>query len=437
MTAPAPGVEVGALIDSRPLSRVQIRIMVFCGLVMLLDGYDVQVMALAVPSVSAMLHARPSDFSLALSASLIGLGLGAAFIAPFGDRLGRRPVMVGALALCGLATLGTALSHGIGDFVFWRLLTGLGIGGSIANATALTSEYMPSARRTWLVCVMYCNIALGGFFAGLLAPLVLDHSDWRGLFLLGGAGTVAAAALVWAFVPESLKFLIARKPGHRRIAAVLASLAPGTDPASVYVAPETARRRRLWDLLGAEYRTRTLLLWLIYTGTAFIIFVLTSWLPTLLGKAGWPRNEALVGSVLFQLGGVAGSLLLSLLVDRGRVRLALGLGYALCAGALAVLVLSPPTFVVWAPLMLLIGVGISGAQCVVVAIAAAFYPLAIRATGVGWAVTVARLGAVSAPLVGGALVQLISPVQLLALLIVPALICAVAATRVRQAWLFN
>jgi len=429
-----PPVEIGDLIDARPLTRLQIQVAVLCGLVVFFDGYDVQVMALAVPSVSETWGAAASSFGVALSASLLGIGLGSGLIGPFGDRIGRRPVIVGGLLLAGLATLATTLSHTLLDFTVWRLLTGLGIGASIVNAAAHTSEYMPARRRAWLVTVMYCNVALGAFFAGLWAPTVLRVSDWRGLFLLGGAGTLAVCALAWALLPESLKFLVARRPGDPRIGGLLARLAPEVEPGSVFAAPRTAKKRSLMDLVNADYRARTAVLWTLYALNIFVIYVLVSWLPTLLRRAGWPTDEALIGSVLFQLGGVAGGLVLSSFIDRGRMRGALIVGYATCAVALAAIAFTPSTFLIWGALMLAVGAGISGAQFVLIALAAEFYPLTIRATGVGWAVTVGRVGAVAAPLVGGAVLPLVTPVHGLTLLMVPALACAACAVLVRREW---
>ncbi len=435
MTDAARGsVDIGRLIDERPLSRLQIQVAVLCGMVVFFDGYDVQVMALAIPSVSETWGAAASSFGIALSASFLGIGLGSGLIAPFGDRIGRRPVIVGGLVIGGLATLATATAHTLMDFTFWRLLTGLGIGASIANAAAHTSEYMPARRRAWLVTVMYCNVALGAFFAGLWAPAVLKVSDWRGLFLLGGVGTLAVCVLVWALLPESLKFLVARRPEDRRIAGLLARLAPGVAPGSVFAAPALTKKRSVLDLVSADYRARTTVLWTLYALNIFVIYVLVSWLPTLLRREGWPTDEALVGAVLFQLGGVAGGLVLSSFIDRGRMRGALIAGYVTCAVALAAIAFTPSTFLVWGALMLAVGAGISGAQFVLIALAAEFYPLTIRATGVGWAVTVGRVGAVAAPLVGGAVLPLVTPAHGLTLLMVPTLICAACAALVQRAW---
>ncbi len=229
--------------------------------------------------------------------------------------------------------------------------------------------------------------------------------------------------------------MMARRRADPRIARTLLQIAPGVDPETVDVAPDQARRRRVFDLLSRDYRLRTALLWTVYIFTSFIIYVLTSWLPTMLGQQGWKRDDALVGGVLFQLGSVCGSFFLSMFVDGGRVRGTLIAGYALCAAGLVGLMVIPSSFTTWAPLMLAVGAGVGGSQCILVALGAAFYPLAIRATGVGWAVMVGRVGSISAPLIGGALIQHFTPVETLGMLIIPAAVCICGSYFMRREWL--
>ena len=371
--------EVSQLIDERKVGGFHVGLMVLCAMLLLFDGYDLQVMALAVPSVADAWHVAPSRFGFALSTSLIGMGLGAGFIAPLGDKLGRKPLILFSICLAGGSTLVTAFADSFDHFAFWRLMTGIGMGAFIANVTALLSDYMPARKRTVLVAIAYSGVALGAFFAGLVAPMLLKVTDWRGLFTFGGVATLVAAAIFALLGPESLKFLVARKPGSPRIAAVLARFAPGVDASTVTIAPEVARKASVTDLLAREFRARTLLLWGIYIFNIFIIFMLTSWLPTLLKSAGWPTDQALTGSVLFQLGGVAGGVSLATQVDGGRPNIGLTLGYLLCAIGLAGLLIVPSSFGNWAGLMLLVGFGISGTQNLLVALAAAFYPVTLRA----------------------------------------------------------
>jgi AAHS family 4-hydroxybenzoate transporter-like MFS transporter len=427
--------DVGEIIDARPVGWFHVGLMLLCSTVLLFDGYDLQVMALAVPSVAEAWNAPPSRFGFALSTSLIGMGVGAALLAPLGDRFGRKIMVVGGMVIAGGGTLITAFADSFDHFALWRFVTGVGMGALIANVTALLTEYMPARKRTILVTLSYSAVALGGFFAGLVAPALLKVTDWRGLFLFGGGTSLAAAALFALAAPESLKFMVAKRPGSARLAKTMARFAPGVDAAALTISADSVRKGRIVDLLSKELRPRTLTLWGIYVFNIFIIFMLTSWLPTLLKSAGWPTDQALTGSVLFQLGGVAGSVALATQVDKGRPNIALVVGYLLCAAGLTGLVFTPSTFGNWAGLMLLVGFGISGAQSLLVALAAAFYPVTLRATGVGGALLVGRVGAISAPLLGGVIIQHYSPVGALGLMIIPALICASGSLLVRKGWL--
>jgi AAHS family 4-hydroxybenzoate transporter-like MFS transporter len=427
--------DVGEIIDARPVGAFHIGLMCLCSMILLFDGYDLQVMSLAVPSVAEAWNAPPSRFGFALSASLIGMGVGAALLAPLGDRLGRKPLVVGGMIIAGGGTLVTAMADSFDHFALWRFVTGIGMGALIANVTALLTEYMPARKRTILVTLSYSAVALGGFFAGLVAPALLKVSDWRGLFVFGGATSLAAAAVFALAAPESLKFLVAKRPGSPALTRVLRRFAPGVGAEGLTISADSVRKGRIVDLLSRELRPRTLTLWGIYVFNIFVIFMLTSWLPTLLRSAGWPTDQALTGAVLFQLGGVAGSVALASQVDRGRPNVALIIGYLLCAAGLAGLIFTPSTFGNWAGLMLLVGFGISGAQSLLVALAAAFYPVTLRAAGVGGALLVGRVGAISAPLLGGVIIQHYSPVGVLGLMIIPALICAAGSMLVRKGWL--
>jgi AAHS family 4-hydroxybenzoate transporter-like MFS transporter len=410
------GVDVRQLIDERPLAPLQKWIIVLCGLVVLLDGYDIQTMALAVPSLATQWGLMPSKFGLALSASLIGLMVGAGLLAPLGDRYGRRPLLIGGMALLGVASLGTTLSSLPEHLVFWRFITGLGLGASIPNGTALTSEYMPARRRAALVTLMFCNMAVGAFIAGFTAPAIIETWGWRGIFLVGGVLPLVVSLVLLVFAPESVRFLLARNPDDPRIAKVLLRIAPDANVKFVRSETQTVERHSILVLFAREYRMRTVLIWCAFILNLFVLYTLVSWIPTLLRGAGWAAANASRGVGMINGGGVVAGLLISAFVDRNRTLPAMLAAYFGVAVSLA-LFMYLPSGAIWWVLLAVIGGGTSGAQMTLNSLAAAIYPPVIRATGVGWATSIGRVGAALAPLVAAAVVgQQVAPLSVLGFL---------------------
>src|SRR5258705_984434 len=169
-TTMKPSVDIGQVIDSRPVSALQIRVLVLCGLIITLDGYDIQTLALTVPTLMGEWGLARPEFTLALTASLLGYAVGAAFIAGLGDRFGRRQILILAALVMGIGSMGTGYVDNLPELVIWRFLTGIGFGTSVPNCTAITSEYVPAARRAVLITLMFAGVAFGALVAGLVAP---------------------------------------------------------------------------------------------------------------------------------------------------------------------------------------------------------------------------------------------------------------------------
>ena len=396
--------------DERPLSALQIRVFLLCALVVLLDGYDLQAMGLAVPTLAHEWRLATSSFTYALSASVLGLGVGSAFIAPLGDRLGRRPLLLGGLAIILVTSLGVTTAATTWQLMLWRLLIGLGLGVCQSNASALTAEYAPQARRATIMTLMGVCVSFGAMLAGLTAPQVLAAAGWRGLFLVGAALPLLALLASLVGLPESP-------------AMAAKSLAPGTAVGS---------GGSLGALLRVPYRERTLRLWLVYGLSAMLLYLLISWLPTFLTTAGWSRSEAPHGIALLQGGGIVGSLVQAWLVDRRRAIPALvgAFGVTLIT---ALLFAVPGTAPAWPLLLVLMGSGIGGVIMAFIALGAIFYPPAIRVTGFGWAGAVSRVGAVLGPIAGGWIIASgIAPRMMLGLIAVPALLCIVGTLAMRR-----
>ena len=423
----ASGNEIGALIDTHALTSRQISIIVLCGVVVLLDGFDIQTMALAVPSLTQEWGAKSSTFSFALSAALIGMLLGSAMVAPFGDRVGRRPVLIVGMIAVGTASLLTGLAANPTELSIWRFVTGLGLGMSLPNATALTSEYVPLRSRVLLISLMFCSVSLGAVIAGFAAPVLIDAFGWRSIFFAGGALPLVLAGILVLAIPESLQLLVAQRPGDPRIPLIAARFLPGVDATTLVArATERVEGQTVLALLAPAYRARTILLWITFALNLFVLFLLVSWLPTVLFDAGWTRTQALRGSVMNQAGGIIGGLVIAWLIDRGRLTQAMLGGYVIAAIALSLFIVLPSTVPSWVTLLLLVGAGVSGGQVALNAMSALFYPPSLRATGSGWAYMLGRIGALLAPFAGGLVLQRLDlePVQQLSIVVVPLLLGA-------------
>jgi AAHS family 4-hydroxybenzoate transporter-like MFS transporter len=427
--------EIDDLIDACPLSGLQKYVLVLCSLAVLLDGYDLQVLALTVPALTKAWSITPASLSVAQSASLLGMGLGAAFLAPLGDRYGRRTVLAATLAIVGASSLAAALAHDALQLAICRFFTGAALGASLANAYTLTADFMPRRRRAGLITLSYCNTATGALVAGLVVPTVITHFAWPATFVIGGALPLALSVALFATGPESIKFLLNRRPGSRAIAVIIGKIAPGVAPETVYLkAAAQALAGSVRDLMKRPYRAPTLLLWLGFAMNSFNLYLLVSWLPTLLTGTGWLPAQAIHAMAFNQVGGILGGLSLATLMDRFGAERTLAMGFAVNAIALMLFLVVPSGFLSWGALLLVIGACTGGSQFAIVSLAASLYPSSILATGSGWASAVARIGAFASPLIGGALIAAgIAPIRVIAGLAGPAVVCAISMLALSRA----
>lgn len=430
---PAHNMEISQLIDQRNLSSLQITVMIMSALVVWLDGYHIQSMALIVPALSAQWSIKSADFSLVLASALIGIAIGGAFLAPLGDRFGRRILLIASMAFLGLASIGTSFANSTMQLIIWRFLTGLALGASLTNATALTSDYLPNKRRAALVTLMFSGVPIGAFTSGFVAPIIIERFGWKGMFTIGGAVPLLLCILLAAAIPESIKLLLASRPNDPRIAKILARLAPGIDPRTVYAKKPEIHKQSITELLNETYRKGTLLLWMVFIFNMFVLYLLVNWLPTLLTTQGWTASQASKGAVMIQAGGVVGGLILSWCVDKGKTVTAMLTAYIITAVALGLFTILPSSGSSWWMLLLVVGGGISGSQFVLNALSAIYYPPLIRATGIGWAASVGRIGAILSPIVGGWVIKMqVAPFSVLGMLVAPVAMCVVGVLMFRS-----
>ena len=388
------------------------RVIVLCTLVCLMDGFDMMVAPISIPLMAADWALAPDAFSIALSAAVLGAGIGAAFIAPLGDRVGRRPVILASFAAMALSCLAVAFTTNVYQMAILRLVTGLGMGASLANALALISEYAPPAIRSRLVSFAYAMSAVGAAFGGFIAPWLIDRHGWEGIYYYGGGLPLIVLVLLIFGLSESRRFLTV---GGR-------SSTTDSPPAT----PRRGILQGIGDLFSPDLRTATVLIWLLYFFSLFSTYMITTWLPTLLTLSGWEMDVAVYSVTAFSIGGIVGGVILGWLVDRGRTRGAVVLAFGSTIAALTALYVVPDTVAVWMTLIVIMGAGTVGVSYALAAVASSAYPVEMRAGGIGAAAAMGRVGATLAPIIGGGLMALgLSAIQILTSLIGPLLLALV------------
>jgi MFS transporter, AAHS family, 4-hydroxybenzoate transporter len=400
---------VAALINTRPLSAFQKGIMVLIGGVVIMDGFDVQTIGFVAPALTQDWHIEPAALGPIFGAGLFGMLAGSMLLSMLADRVGRRPVFVGATTYFSLCMLATAAVGSVQQLVFLRFLTGLGIGGVMANAVALASEYSPQRQRASLLMWISCGFTGGAIAGGLISAALIPWAGWRSVFFVGGILPLGIAAVMYWRLPESLLFLSSQQGAQDRLRQLMRRIAPDIDPDRdlQLTRPQPAvGRGSLTNLFRDGRALVTLLLWLVSFANLLNLFFLANWLPLLSTRMGFSSSVAVLMGTTLQLGGLIGAIFLGPLIDRlGYYRVLVPL-FLLAGFAVAAVGTPDLSLSLLYPVIFAAGVCIVGAQPALNALASTLYPTEIRATGVGWSLGIGRVGAIVGPVVAAQLVAL-------------------------------
>lgn len=379
--------------------------------VFIMEGFDIAAMSIAVPRLEGALGLDPADFGWVFTALLIGLGAGGALIAPLGDRFGRRALIVGGCLATGLFTLATATATSITEFLVWRLLTGLALGACLPNVSALSSELAPAGMRATIMAVVSAGIPVGLALAGISAPMLIAAAGWPVLFYAPGMAAVVLAAALWLIL-DGGRPAGAEAAETKSVAAKL---------------PQFMLFARPWAFPFAVFSTMLAL-------NALNLYLLNSWLPTVLPKAGLTLDVAAQVAGVANLAGLAIGIGASMLMDRWKKGPTLMLLFGAMAASFAVIGLTAPDTTRWT-LMLMVGVGGANAGGMVLpGLAAYLFPASLLSSAVGMGVLVARLGAFAGPPLGAAMIAADVPAQtFLGVAALPALACVLVALLVGRA----
>jgi MFS transporter, AAHS family, 4-hydroxybenzoate transporter len=393
-------------LDGLRITRFHLMVFLICGLVALLDGYDSAISGLTSTSIAKSLGLDVRDFGPVLAAAQFGYMVGGFAGGPIADHIGRKPTLIGATLMFGVLTLATSIAADMTDLVIYRFLTGLGLGAAATCFISLAAEFAPKRVRGLTVAMLLALVPTGGIVGGILASFLLEQGGWRTMYVIGGVAPLGLAILIYLFVPDSLKFLVDRVGVTESVRHILKRLSEDADAPTAFVSEvrsDTARQS-VGKLFADGLAPITLAMWVSFLGVWMVMITSLAWLMPLLLQAGLPPSQAALAIAVNNIGGVAGILLAGRLFDGSDKLLINIVAIAVGAAAALGLALVPPSFGAVIGLCLVIGVSFGVAAGGLTALSATVYPTVVRATGVGWSMGMARLGAAFGPLLIGVIV---------------------------------
>lgn len=408
---PAPGPAEMAARGPGPTGTVGApgaRVVAICVAVVLLDGYDLVVYGTVVPSLLAYepWGLDAAGAGLIGSLALVGMAAGALVSGWLTDRLGRRRLILTAITWFSVATGLCAVAPNAELFGLLRFVAGVGLGGVLPSAIALTIEFAPRDRRQLYNSVVHAGYSAGGVVCAALAIAAIPAFGFRSMFLLGALPWVVLFPVALRWLPESPTYLLAhgREEQARALAARHGLVLDTEEPAPAPASPAgTTRRRGSYAELFGRYRRFTVLFSLISFCGLLLSYGVGTWLPQIMRQAGYPLGSAISFLLVLNLGNVVGTLLMATVADRIGSRRVIPIALGVATVCLVLLSLSLPTVALYV-LVAFLGFGAMGSQILVNGFVAASYPARIRAGGLGVAMGVGRLGGIIGPYAVGLLI---------------------------------
>lgn len=401
--------------------RTVYMVLAIVGISILFDGYDLVVYGAVLPNLiadpSQIGQLSPTIAGTLGSYAMIGVMIGALSAGAVGDRVGRRKVMLTAIAWFSIGMALTAFANSIAMFGFLRFLTGLGVGMIVATGGAVVAEFAPRNRRNLFNAIVYSGVPAGGVMASVLAILLEDSIGWRGLFLIGATPLLFLFPMAFFFLPESPRWLVSRGQTERAAALVekhdlparqfLAVEAVAKDVAGKGTPAEeqekALQRTGFAGLFSRAYLPGTLLIGIMSFIGLLSTYGLNTWLPQIMQANGTSADNSLYSLLALNGGAVVGGLFASAVADRIGAKRVITTTFLIAAVCLFVLPLNLPIVAVYFAIGFA-GIGVLGTQVLTYGLASNYYGTNARAAGVAWVAGFGRLGGIFGPLIGGLLI---------------------------------
>ncbi|CCG87303.1 MFS transporter [Erwinia piriflorinigrans] len=401
-------IDIRTLINQEALSRYQKRIIALSFAVVAMDGMDIALMGFIAPALKNAWGVTNHQLGAVISAALIGLALGAMFAGPLADRFGRRVIIIFSVFFFGLCTLATAFSQNLDQMMLLRFLTGLGLGAAMPNVGTLVAEYSPERKRAFIITVVFCGFTFGAASGGFAASWLIPNMGWHAVLVVGGILPLLLVPLLLGYLPESVRFMIARNAPAAQIRQIVEKMHPGIiGESTVFTRNELAvGEGAMKVVLSRRYLFGSIMLWGSYFMGLFLVYLIGSWLPSLVRDVGMTVSQAALVTAIYQAGGTVGSLFAGWMMDRFNANLALAAIYF--SGAIATVCIGyvPADAVMLSTIAFCSGFCLNGANTGMNALSASYYPTHARATGSSWMHGVGRVGAILSAFAGAQMLSL-------------------------------
>lgn len=390
--------------------KIHVAVLFWCFAVLVLDGYDLAVAGAALPAIMDSMGVNATTAGFMASSALFGMMFGAIGLGALSDKIGRRMTLSLCVLFFSVFTAAAGLTNDPYTFSLMRFLAGIGIGGAIPCASAHMTEYSPKKMRGFMVTLMCCGYAIGSIIAAILGKQFIASHGWQIVFYAAGL-PVLLIPLIMMYLPESLSYLL-KKQDHKSLVVIARRIQPDLQIADdaqfdISVIKKEAPQG-IGGLLGGGLAFGTVMLWLAFITSLFMLYALSSWLVKLMALAGYSLGSALNFLLAYNCGAIIGAIGGGWLADRFSMK-AVSIG--MCLTAMVSLIMLgygvQPLFLVVA----VVGASTLGASILMYAYAAQYYPAHLRSFGVGTASGMGRIGAISAPIIIGILVNMKLPLQ--------------------------
>lgn len=394
-------------VNQGKITSMQIGVIAICWIINMLDGFDVLAIAYAAPTITEEWGLASGQLGVVLSAGLVGMALGALFIAPLADRYGRRKIILWCLGVIGVSMLATAMAGSVSSLIVARIVTGLGVGGLLASLNTMVAEYSPDRRRNFAISFLQSGYPIGALAGGLIAAPLIPAYGWQVVFIIGGVATLVmiVAGLLW--MPESLHFLAERRPENalRQINRILGKL----KHSAISVLPEAegeSPQPSVKEIFSPALKRKTLLLWVSFFMSMLTLYFLLLWTPQIIVNAGLPKDQGILVGATLNGGGLVGMLLLGYFSERFGLHRLIVWFFLMGALSMVAFALIEASVALLLVMAFAIGFFTVGGMIGLYSVAAAQYPTTLRTTGLGWGIGIGRIGAIMGPNVAGVLMDI-------------------------------